>query len=309
MLQSLALARGVLIVSALLQVFHDSRSTRSPCPRSSIVGRQVELDNNQMMEIMRLKGVPYVPDYMAPSEEQAKRQFPNMIKLTEAYKEVHLDYHHFVPDKDNELTMKRLLHDLEHLHNQKLQHLHPRTNTDSLLVQKLDNLTSALLRLNFTISSKLLTKLLPGDSAQLLLGRRKRQTNADGSVTETQYCKERGTLTPDGSYLRMCSTCSATTTLPTDHFPRVINEVVCSNQDRGCLTINGVDHGRCTQKVFHLNMLRKKNDSCETVSLLGDASLSDQWEIYTQPIRVSCECEIDKLSMFAGYIPANTSSP
>lgn len=93
------------------------------------------------------------------------------------FQERQAGYHHFVPDKDNKLTMERLLHDLEHIHSQKIQHHNPRTNADSLLVQKLDNLTTALLRLNFTMSSNLLTKLLPGDSAQSLLGRRKRQTS------------------------------------------------------------------------------------------------------------------------------------
>lgn len=64
----------------------DSSGARSPCPRSAIVDGQGMPDKNQMLELMRLKGVPYVPDYMAPSEEEAERQFPNMIELTETYK-------------------------------------------------------------------------------------------------------------------------------------------------------------------------------------------------------------------------------
>ena len=52
-------------------------------------------------------------------------------------------------------------------------------------------------------------------------------------VTKSQYCLNRGD--DNNGLLRMCKMCATVTELPDTYFPRYINEVVCSNDDTGCL--------------------------------------------------------------------------
>ena len=63
------------------------------------------------------------------------------------------------------------------------------------------------------------------------------------------------------------------------------------------------DHGRCAQKIFNLNMLRRKQGICTVALQNGEKVVVDDWELYTQPIRVCCECTIDQRSFFAQYVP------
>lgn len=60
-------------------------------------------------------------------------------------------------------------------------------------------------------------------------------------------------------------------------------------------------HGQCKQTKFTLNMLRKKTGHCNMLIHGGETLVFDNWELVPQVIRVSCECTINKLSVFSQY--------
>ncbi|XP_052226783.1 uncharacterized protein LOC127841770 [Dreissena polymorpha] len=131
------------------------------------------------------------------------------------------------------------------------------------------------------------------------LGRHKR--NADGSVSS--YCHPRGASTADG-FLHMCSACALTTQFAEDRFPRVISEVECDSSDCDCFTVKGTAHGRCKTMTRPVKMLRKRAGMCRLMIFKGEQVILDDWEIYDQTTRVGCECEINKNSLYAMFIPS-----
>ena len=60
----------------------------------------------------------------------------------------------------------------------------------------------------------------------------------EGAVTSLEYCRLRGTSSGD-NYLHMCTTCAATTTLPENYWPRLVNEAVCEDGEPPCMVVEG----------------------------------------------------------------------
>ncbi|XP_046565037.1 uncharacterized protein LOC124273771 isoform X2 [Haliotis rubra] len=150
--------------------------------------------------------------------------------------------------------------------------------------------------INVNIPLRILAQVLP---AKVMYPERKRvRRNAVGSG---ETCRDVGAQTNDG-YLHLCSTCAHTTTLGTDRFPRIINEVWCNTDSKGCLHLGGTAHGSCRQTVVYMTMLRKKPNTCMTIIKDGVHYITDEWEKYAQPIKVACECVVDKRSPFAKYV-------
>ncbi|XP_071091087.1 uncharacterized protein [Haliotis cracherodii] len=153
--------------------------------------------------------------------------------------------------------------------------------------------------INVDIPLRILAQVLP---AKVIYPERKRvRRDSDGSTTAVEYCRDVGAQTNDG-YLHMCSTCAHTTTLGPDRFPRIINEVWCNTDNKGCLHLGGTTHGSCRQTVVYLTMLRKKPNTCMSIIKDGVHYITDEWEKYAQPIKVACECVVDKRSPFAKYV-------
>eukprot|EP00058_Branchiostoma_floridae_P006847 XP_002592335.1 hypothetical protein BRAFLDRAFT_101221 [Branchiostoma floridae] len=124
----------------------------------------------------------------------------------------------------------------------------------------------------------------------------------DTGSTEVDYCLERGTMTEDG-YKRLCTVCAATTDLGEDYFPRYINEAICStdSSDRGCFMVQGYGHGTCKQGTFSVSILRRKGQCSPTVRD-GTRVYLEEWEVYSQQIRLFCECMINQHSTFAMFV-------
>ncbi|XP_033757478.1 uncharacterized protein LOC117339875 [Pecten maximus] len=151
--------------------------------------------------------------------------------------------------------------------------------------------------LNISTHPSILQQINPGSS----FGPHRVIRSADGSSTQIQYCRYKGNATTDG-FLHMCDECAATTTLSSDKFPPYLNEIVCGQTDRTCLTVRGTPHGACKQSFVYVNMLRRRPGGCRMMIQNGQQVLIDAWEVYTQKIRSGCECFINKRSLFAKYI-------
>ena len=63
--------------------------------------------------------------------------------------------------------------------------------------------------------------------------------------------------------------------------------------DNGCL---GNNNGKCVPTVFNVHILKKKQNVCRICVKDKEALAVDEWELYTQPITVGCECMLDKNS-------------
>ncbi|XP_077862586.1 uncharacterized protein LOC144344601 [Saccoglossus kowalevskii] len=65
----------------------------------------------------------------------------------------------------------------------------------------------------------------------------------------------------------------------------------------------GEGHGSCKQRVFNLSMLRRTGN-CIPTEQNGEQGVIylEEWELYTQPIRVWCDCEISSQSFFANFV-------
>ncbi|KAL4231941.1 hypothetical protein ACF0H5_009517 [Mactra antiquata] len=146
------------------------------------------------------------------------------------------------------------------------------------------------------------TKLHPAMLLDLSHGHTRRKRNTDGSTTREEYCQPKGKLTEDGKFKHLCSMCASTTTLSPDIFPRYINEVVCKTGDTDCFTVGGTAHGQCKQTRFNLNMLQKRRGFCKMFLHGGETLVFEDWVLAPHRIRVSCECTINRLSMFSQYI-------
>ncbi|XP_064630963.1 uncharacterized protein LOC135489508 isoform X2 [Lineus longissimus] len=273
-----------------------SHSTRCRLP---IKFRSASQTDSDLLSLLQLKGGDYVPQYMATDESQAAKQFTNLLTMSTQYADPLKKDHIFDRIRDNARTRTMLSTDFDKLEktnwdvnvikNSKKKYAIKPGRRRALKLEKLRNKRQTANLLNH-----LVTPAQAGITQSVVNG-------TDGSVTRIEYCQMKGSVTSDG-YLHMCTTCAATTTLPEDRFPRMINEAICAHTDRDCLTVHGTAHGKCTQKVFHLNMLRKRSGVCRLSDTNGTTVVLDDWELYTQPIRVCCECLIDARSLFAPYI-------
>ncbi|XP_064631118.1 uncharacterized protein LOC135489617 [Lineus longissimus] len=135
--------------------------------------------------------------------------------------------------------------------------------------------------------------------------------NKDGSETKIECCYPRGHEDSKG-YLQLCATCIATTTLPSDFYPRQVHEHLClgaianTPDNEGCLHHSDVWHGKCSQRTIYHNVLkRNRPDGCRIrVRRRGKVQpvQVEDWTLDTFPIRDGCECKMNKLSMFHGLL-------
>lgn len=116
----------------------------------------------------------------------------------------------------------------------------------------------------------------------------------DKGIRVDESCVNAGEpSTYDPNYLHLCKVCSAKRILPQDRYPKVLNEVFCVEADNGCL---GNNNGKCVPTVFNVHILKKKQNVCRICVKDKEALAVDEWELYTQPITVGCECMLDKNS-------------
>lgn len=99
----------------------------------------------------------------------------------------------------------------------------------------------------------------------------------------------------DPNYLHLCKICSAKRLLLPDRYPRVINEVFCLSTEDGCL---GNGNGKCVPTIFNVHILKRKDDTCQLCIKDSELQSINEWEIYVEPIRVGCECMLNKNSYY-----------
>ena len=83
--------------------------------------------------------------------------------------------------------------------------------------------------------------------------------------------------------------------LPSDRFPRYINEIVCNGGI--CLRNEGV----CAQKMFSMTLLRKTGN-CVPITDGRNTVYIEEWAPYQQNIRTCCECQLKKNSFLTMFV-------
>ena len=113
-----------------------------------------------------------------------------------------------------------------------------------------------------------------------------------GPASISRRCWSRGSVV-DGTtpLMRLCTECSATTTLPASVFPPFINEVICGDLDQYCYG----PIGQCAQRVLRFTFLRRtgqfeRDDALSR--LLGEDVYIEEWVDFEQDIRSCCECRL-----------------
>ncbi|XP_060063601.1 uncharacterized protein LOC132544051 [Ylistrum balloti] len=187
----------------------------------------------------------------------------------------------------NDQTLKS---ELEQMKKQLEQLLHG----NSVSSEDLKDLMNSF---NISTHPHILQRINPGSS----FGPQRVIRSTDGSTSVIQYCRQKGNATADG-FLHMCDECAATTTLSSEKFPPYLNEIVCGQNDKTCLTVRGTPHGACKQSFVYVNMLRRRPGGCRMMIQNGQQILIGAWEVYTQKVRSGCECFINRQSLFAKYI-------
>ncbi|CAH1782804.1 unnamed protein product [Owenia fusiformis] len=304
------------------------RNTTIPCVQAEAMGLSIkrELTDVEKMAIFRRKGGYINPDYVSV-DENGSNEFKDLVMMSERYKEEIKLSRKFDVLRDNLKLKDVLITDIQEFFTelQNVTNLLP-TNLFQLIENKLGmakEVIQSILELekfatspNNTELTEAREKFLEYLIETLSVGSdyvspldaglgQTSYTSPTGDVTNIEYCLPRGSETEDG-FLHLCTTCSATTILSEDKFPRYINEAVCSNYDRECMSAVDTSHGMCKQKVFSLNLLQKQSGMCILATAQGQTVLVDEWALYTQPIRVCCECTIDRRSFFARYVPPST---
>lgn len=112
--------------------------------------------------------------------------------------------------------------------------------------------------------------------------------NCSNAGAESEY---------DQNYLHLCSLCSAKRILPSDRYPNVINEVYCQTNNAVCLGSGG----KCVDTIFSVHLLKKKDNTCRLCYTENEPLAVNEWELYVEPIRVGCECMLDKRSDYRSY--------
>lgn len=141
-----------------------------------------------------------------------------------------------------------------------------------------------------------------------MIGRRKRRRAEDDNLLfppneddeierrEDIVCSHAGEPSYfDENYLHLCNICSAKRFLPSTRYPRVINEVYCKTSDSGCL---GGGNGKCVPTIFNVHILRQRDGICRLCVKDLEALAVNEWELYTEPVSVGCECLLDKTSAY-----------
>ncbi|CAD5116791.1 unnamed protein product [Dimorphilus gyrociliatus] len=125
------------------------------------------------------------------------------------------------------------------------------------------------------------------------------------SLTDTKltdYCRPRGR--ENDGYLHLCTECAGTTRLDsTQYWPSILNEAYCHPSETGCITIANSNHGKCFTSLSNVNLLRRRQGYCTLVLKGGQTVIMHAWRREMIPIKVGCECMVDRLSFLANYIP------
>ena len=121
-------------------------------------------------------------------------------------------------------------------------------------------------------------------------GRQKRMVSLRSGST-LRGCWSRGSVVDGSPLRRLCTECAATTQLPSNVFPPIINEVICGDNDHFCYHRIGL----CAQKVIKFTFLRRtgefeRNDDLS--SILSQEVYVEKVETFQQDIRSCCECRV-----------------
>ena len=109
--------------------------------------------------------------------------------------------------------------------------------------------------------------------------RGRRESSSHINETTVVSVAQRGSLDEYG-FRRLCTEQYALTTLPADHFPRYLNEVICDSTDQWCLDYDGV----CVQGSFVVNVL-KNSGACGPDG-------KENWNLLSLPVRTGCDCRL-----------------
>ncbi|XP_078660489.1 uncharacterized protein LOC144905036 [Branchiostoma floridae x Branchiostoma belcheri] len=254
--------------------------------------------SKELFNILRERG-EFNRRYMAVSREDA-RKFPNVIALSETYGDPSETSRHVDIDLANvvlkEQIKKQLFIDLD------LQEPRPASLSQGLAQLLAFPVSSRQVKIDEINTRYVVPESLARGVVLPEVLNISRRIIRDTGSTEVDYCLERGTVTEDG-YKRLCTVCAATTDLGEDFFPRYINEAICStdSSDRGCFMVQGYGHGTCKQGTFSVSILRRKGQCSPTVRD-GTRVYLEEWEVYSQQIRLFCECMINQHSTFAMFV-------
>ncbi|XP_066278542.1 uncharacterized protein [Branchiostoma lanceolatum] len=255
--------------------------------------------SKELFNILRERG-EFNRRYMAVSREDA-RKFPNVIALSETYGDPSETSRHVDIDLANtvlkEQIKKQIFNDLQELKEPRQASL-----SQGLAQLLAFPVSSRQVKIDEINTRYVIPEGLAGGIVLPEVLNISRRIIRETGSTEVDYCLERGTVTEDG-YKRLCTVCAATTDLGEDYFPRYINEAICSTDtsDRGCFMVQGYGHGTCKQGTFSVSILRRKGQCSPTVRD-GTRVYLEEWEVYSQQIRLFCECMINQHSTFAMFV-------
>ena len=103
-------------------------------------------------------------------------------------------------------------------------------------------------------------------------------------------CWSESTFIGNTNRRRMCTECSATTRLEEDIFPLFINEIICDQNDNGCL----LNLGQCVQRFLKFPFLQRTgNFVFDPVrsSFFGVDIYVEEWIEIEREISSCCECQ------------------
>ena len=99
----------------------------------------------------------------------------------------------------------------------------------------------------------------------------------------------------EGGFHHLCHNCDATTTLPSNYYPRYINQILCNpNLAKVCLQ----GHGECRTRFTSMTFL-KKTGNCVPGS---NGIFLEEWLPEVIFIGSCCECMIKTTSFFTFFL-------
>ncbi|CAB3408203.1 unnamed protein product [Caenorhabditis bovis] len=121
------------------------------------------------------------------------------------------------------------------------------------------------------------------DTSRLLMKNTGTSRHVLGMTVAVECDDEDGPYS-NGGY-SLCTTCRAVRHLPSNFFPRVINEIICSQ--KSCLH----SEGKCVQRVMPMKILRN----------VGTKECA-RWVLSTVEIRTCCDCVLSPSSPLVSYL-------
>ncbi|XP_052099002.1 uncharacterized protein LOC127733726 [Mytilus californianus] len=299
------------------------------CPQNHIVRKRMSHSADSLQSMLIEKGGVFVPELMA-TEDDSARKFKNLLNLGSFVDEEDIDNHfesvksplykdkleddlrkwnhvvYSIKSANNSnsanTTLLESTSDIVHnninttitdmeIHTTESSHSAIHHTISDFLVQNgitLQQLLDYVRSMKISTNPKILMSL-----QQHKYKRKKR--NSQGSTSVQQYCVKKGAPVKN-SLLSLCSECAVTTLLPSDRYPRKLNEAVCVDTDLTCLSFSGRPQGACIPGIINLTFLRRRPGSCRMMIRTGAVVDLDEWEPYTQRVRTGCHCAIDKRS-------------